>query len=249
MVGWTTPVSRGVLADAARFLELVSKAHDSGPSTRAHTTAVRLAAKERDDDPAFSSDEIPFTPQRVIGLLNRFVPDDAIVTADAGENRLFMMRWYESKRPGGYLQPAAGGGMGHAVPAALGAKLAHPDAPAIAVCGDGGFAMSMHGLMTAIEEELPIGVVVFNNGVLGWVLHGMGEQVVAAEFADFDHAAIARALGCDGVRPESVAELEAALARLGSLERPLVVDVPMGLDTSFREILDPIDRRRASTGY
>ena len=94
--------------------------------------------------------------------------------------------------------------MGYAVPAAMAAKLAHPDRPALAVCGDGGFAMSIHALMTAVQEHLPIGVLVFNNGALGWVLHGMGEKAVAAGFDPFDHAAIARSIGCDGVRVESV---------------------------------------------
>jgi acetolactate synthase-1/2/3 large subunit len=251
MVGWTMPVARAVLADAARFLEHLVKLHGGGALDRASGASARVTPVERDvlDNPASASEDVPFTPQRVISMLNRLVPEDAIVTADAGENRLFMMRWYANKRPGGYLQPAAGGGMGHAVPAALGAKLAHPEAPAVAVCGDGGFAMSMHGLMTAVEEKLPIGVVVFNNGVLGWVLHGMGEKVVAAELSDFDHAAIARALGCDGIRVGSVAELDEALGQLGSLERPLVIDVPMGLETSFREVLDPIDQRRSETGY
>jgi acetolactate synthase-1/2/3 large subunit len=250
MVGWTTPVARAVLSDGARFLEQLVKHDDGTPIARALGAAARCATKESEDThPAFSSDEVPFTPQRVISVLNRLMPEDAIVTADAGENRLFMMRWYASKRPGGYLQPAAGGGMGHAVPAALGAKLAHPEAPAVAVCGDGGFAMTMNGLLTSMEQQLPIGVVVFNNGVLGWVLHGMGEQVVAAELADVDYAAIARAMGCDAVRPGSVAELEDACSRLGSLERPLVIDVPMGLDSSFRDILDPIDQRRAASGY
>ena len=216
-------------------------------------SAISLRARWRPTttrtSPEFSSDEVPFTPQRVIGLLNEAIPENAIVTADAGENRLFMMRWYRSKRPGGYLQPAAGGGMGHAVPAALGAMLSDPTTPAVAVCGDGGFAMSMHGLMTAVEEHLPIGVVVLNNRALGWVLHGMGEKVVAADFADFDHAAIARALGCDGIRVTSVVQLEEALSRLSSLSRPLVIDVPVGLTTSFRDILDPIDKRRGMSGY
>jgi acetolactate synthase-1/2/3 large subunit len=250
MVGWTTPVARAVLADAARFLEQVLKQHDGTRLAPSASASTRVSSTDHDvSDPAFTSDEVPFTPQRVIGLLNRMMPEDAIVTADAGENRLFMMGWYRSKRPGGYLQPAAGGGMGHAVPAALGAKLAFPDAPAVAVCGDGGFAMSMHGLMTALEQQIPIAVVVFNNGALGWVLHGMGEQVVAAELGEFDHAAIARALGCDGVRPGSVAELEDAFSRLGSVDRPLVIDVPMGLSSSFRDVLDPIDQRRARSGY
>ena len=210
---------------------------------------MTLATGDQTADAASESDEVPFTPQRVIALMNRMIPENAIVTCDAGENRLFMMRWYRNKRPGGYLQPAAGGGMGHAVPAALGAKLFAPTAPVVAVCGDGGFSMSQHGLMTVVEEQLPIGVVVFNNRALGWVLHAMGDEVVAAEFADFDFAATARTLGCDGIHARSVPELEEAFSRLASLERPLVINVPMGLDTSFRDILDPLDQRRAVSGY
>lgn len=250
MVGWTTPVARPVLADAATFLKALVEHNDGAIVARPATAAARVAAAQpAGEGEPVSSGEAPFSPQRVIDMLNRFVPEEAIVTADAGENRLFMMRWYRSKRLGGYLQPAAGGGMGHAVPAALGAKLAHPDAPVVAVCGDGGFAMSLHGLMTAVEEQLPIGVVVFNNRALGWVLHGMGERAVAATFHDFDHPAIARAIGCDAVRPESPAELAEALGRLaGRLQRPLVVDVPLATTTSFRDILDPIDERRAANG-
>ena len=107
-----------------------------------------------------------------------------MITCDAGENRLFMMHWFRTAAGGEYLQPAAGGGMGYAVPAAMAARLADPDRPVLAVCGDGGFAMSIHALMTAIQEDLPIAVLVFNNGALGWVLHGMGERAVAANFAD-----------------------------------------------------------------
>ena len=101
--------------------------------------------------------------------------------------------------------------MGYAVPAAMAAKLAHPDRPALAVCGDGGFAMSIHALMTAVQEHLPIGVLVFNNGALGWVLHGMGEKAVAAGFDPVDHAAIARSIGCDAVRVESTSDLRDAI--------------------------------------
>jgi acetolactate synthase-1/2/3 large subunit len=249
VIGWTTPVERGVLADAATFLRDLVKLDADAPVRRSSSAADRVdAVRSEDESSAFTSDEVPFTPQRVIGLLNDLVPDHAIITCDAGENRLFMMRWYRSKRPGGYLQPAAGGGMGHAVPAALGAKLASPDAPVMAVCGDGGFSMSLHGLMTAIDESLPIAVLVLNNGVLGWVLNSMGKRAVATDLGDFDYASMARAMGCDGVRPTSVGELGDALGRLSNLERPLVIDVPTGLDTSYRDILDPIDKRRAVSG-
>ena len=64
----------------------------------------------------FTSDEVPIAPQRIIRLLQETFPDDGIITCDAGENRLFMMHWYRPKSANSYLQPAAGGGMGYAVP-------------------------------------------------------------------------------------------------------------------------------------
>jgi acetolactate synthase-1/2/3 large subunit len=160
-----------------------------------------------------------------------------------------MMHWYRSKLPGGYLQPAAGGGMGYAVPAAMAAKLAFPDRPSLAVCGDGGFAMSLHALMTAVQEHLPIGVLVFNNGALGWVLHGMGEKAVAASFARFDHAAMARSLGCDAVAVTTTSELRDAIKSVADLSRPLVIDVPTSLGTSFRDVTQDIAKQRRETGY
>lgn len=250
MLAWTTPVARAVLADAAAFLAQLVERHDAPTPLSRPSAAARVAEVQAPvDEAAVASTQLPFTPQHVIDALNRLVPEAAIVTADAGENRLFMMKWYRSKRPGCYLQPAAGGGMGHAIPAALGAKLVHPDAPVVAVCGDGGFAIALNGLMTAVEARLPIAVVVFANGALGWVLHGMGSRAVAAEFADFDHAAIARTLGCDGIRVDSSAALDDAISRVATLERPLVIDVPVGLETSFRDTLDPLAERRAARGY
>jgi acetolactate synthase-1/2/3 large subunit len=169
-------------------------------------------------------------------LLEEVLPDDAVVTCDAGENRLFMMQWFRTGEGGEYLQPAAGGGMGYAVPAAMAARLADAGRVIVAVCGDGGFAMSIHALMTAIQENIPIAVVVFNNGALGWVLHGMGREAVAASFADFDHAEIARSLGCDGFKVASVDDLRMALKSVNDLRRPMVIDVPTSLSTSFMDV-------------
>ena len=160
-----------------------------------------------------------------------------------------MMHWYRSKTAPRYLQPAAGGGMGYAVPAAMAARLATPDRPVLAVCGDGGFAMSIHALMTAVQEQLPIGVLVFNNGALGWVLHGMGEKAVAAGFDPFDHAAIAASIGCDSVRVESVSDLRDAIKALPDITRPFVIDVPTSLASSFRDVTQDIGARRRESGY
>lgn len=246
---WTQPADLGIVADAAHAMrDLVTLAATAGT----HDGARRVARAIEDHGELvggeFTSDEMPMPPQRIITLLQENTPADTVITCDAGENRLFMMRWFRNRLAGGYLQPAAGGGMGYAVPAALGARLAHPDKPIVAVCGDGGFGMSLHALMTAVQEKLPIAVVVFNNNALGWVLHSMGERAVAAGFDDFDHAAIAEAMGCDGVRVAHPDDLVEALGRVGELTRPLVIDVPTSLKASFKDIVQPLASTRWRSG-
>jgi acetolactate synthase-1/2/3 large subunit len=108
--------------------------------------------------------------------------------------------------------------------------------------------MSIHALMTAAQAGIATTVVVFNNNALGWVLHGMGEKAVAAGFDEFDHAAIARSAGCDGVRVTSVDELRQALASVGQHTVPYVIDVPVSLKTSFRDIVQPLASSRWKAG-
>ncbi len=197
---WNFPAETVVLGDAARILaQLGAEVRSRGEGRRA--AGVRRVARHRDahgffDAPAYTADDRPILPQRVIGELMRGLPENAIVTCDAGENRIMMTHFYQTKAAGGFLQAAGTGPMGFGIPAALAAKLVHPDRPVVAAVGDGGFAMTMNGLMTALEHDIPIVVVVFNNKALGWVLHGSGP--FAAEFNEFDHAAIARAMGCRG---------------------------------------------------
>src|SRR5258707_328234 len=191
-----------VLGDAPVIVGGLGEAVRRRPEGR-RAAAIGGVARHREahgffNTPAYTADDKPILPQRVIGELMRGLPDHAIVTCDAGENRILMTHYYQTKAAGGFLQAAGSGPMGFGIPAALGAKLVHPDRPVVAVCGDGGFAMTMNGLMTAIEQDIPITTVVFNNKALGWVLHGSGR--FAAEFNDFNHAQIAKAMGRRGIR-------------------------------------------------
>ena len=249
-ISWTYPADEQVVADAGYFLQTFRQFANDGevPAKRgiAEVAAARGHASVSNGRPAES--DLELTPHDIVQVLGECVPDSAVVTCDAGENRLFMLQWYRTKLPGGYLQPASGGGMGYAVPAALGAKLANFDRPVIAVCGDGGFAMSLHALMTAVQERIPIAVIVFNNNALGWVLHGMGDKVVAANFAAFDYGAIATAIGCDGARVRNTSELRTALGGIAALTKPLVVEVATSLATSFKDIVQPIASSRWTAG-
>jgi acetolactate synthase I/II/III large subunit len=246
---WTIPMDHVLVGDASVLLEEICRVHGSVARSRESTAQERVVQTSRLlVAPATGLPSAPFLARTVIGTIQGAVPSETIMTCDAGENRLFMMQWFCSSGRGAYLQPAGGGGMGYAVPAAMGAKLAHPDLPVLAVCGDGGFSMSLHGLMSAVEQSLPIGVLVMNNSALGWVLHG-SRNPVGAILRDFDLASIATSLGCDGVRVESLDELTDSLRRVGGLSRPLVIDVPTSLETSFKTVLQNIGRERSETGY
>jgi acetolactate synthase I/II/III large subunit len=239
---WTFPAEQVVLGDAAQIMGALCEAVRPRANGRADAATQRVAGHRKAqgyfDTPAYLDDDKPILPQRVIGELMRNLPDNAIVTCDAGENRILMTHFYQTKMAGGFLQAAGSGPMGFAIPAALAAKLVHPDRPVVAVCGDGGFAMTMNGMMTAIEHDIPITTVVFNNNALGWVLHGGGP--FAAEFNDFDHGAIARAMGCRGERVEDPARLGPALQEALASRQPTVIDVRTSLKTSFADITSPL---------
>jgi acetolactate synthase-1/2/3 large subunit len=235
---WTFPAEQVVLGDIKMFLGQLHEAVRSKVGHRREEGEKRVAAHRAEhgyfNTPAYDSDDKPILPQRVIGDMMKTLPDNAIVTCDAGENRILMTHFYQTKMAGGFLQAAGSGPMGFAIPAALAAKLVHPDRPVVAVCGDGGFAMTMNGMMTAIEHDIPITTVVFNNNALGWVLHGGGP--FAAEFNDFDHAAIARAMGCKGTRVEEEKDFAPALQEALASRKPTVLDVRTSLKTSFADV-------------
>jgi acetolactate synthase-1/2/3 large subunit len=235
---WTFPAEQVVLGDIKMFLGQLHEAVRSKAGHRRAEAERRVAAHRSEHGyfnvPAYDSDDKPILPQRVIGELMKNLPENAIVTCDAGENRILMTHFYQTKMAGGFLQAAGSGPMGFGIPAALAAKLVHPDRPVVAVCGDGGFAMTMNGMMTAIEHDIPITTVVFNNNALGWVLHGGGP--FAAEFNDFNHAAIARAMGCRGHRVEEAKDLGPALKEALASRTPTVIDVRTSLKTSFADV-------------
>jgi len=241
---WTMPVDCSLIGDARSTLrQLADAIREDDPVDQLEERRARIAeARSSEDffaDERESSDAVPILPQRLISELRRALDDDAMVCCDAGENRIFMAHYFRTRAPGTFIQSAGVGGMGYAIPAALAAKLVYPDRQAVAFCGDGGFAMTMNGLLTAREEGIPIVVVVMNNSALGWVKHeqAVKSREIACDFTENDHAAIARSFGCRGWRVEAPGDLGRALEDALSCGEPAVVDVVTTLSESYQSVV------------
>jgi acetolactate synthase-1/2/3 large subunit len=246
---WTYPCQEVVTGDAGIVLTRVTEAvgEIGGPSEEQCRQRREILKGMREEhgffsDPGYESDETPILPQRLIAEIHKAITDDTMIACDAGENRLFMTHYFQTRSAGSLIMPGFGA-MGYAIPAAMAAKLIHPERPVLAVCGDGGFGMAMQGLMTALDENIPVGVVVMNNSALGWVKHGQGNRVIASTFTDMNYAEIARAMGCRGIRVEKPEQLPDALAEALEAKVPVVVDVVTSFRTSFRDVSSPLLRR------
>jgi acetolactate synthase-1/2/3 large subunit len=215
-VGATVPVERGIVADARGALAALMEQVSSPRPTRDWTDAHRAY---------LDSCEIPLSrttngidPARVVGAMREVLPEDVVLTNDAGNFSAFLHRYWLHNRARTQLAPT-NGAMGYGVPAAVAAKLAAPERCVVAVVGDGGFLMSGQEIETAVRYGAPILVVAFRNGMHGTIaMHQAREmgRTAGIEIGDVDLAGYARSLGAEGytVRdPDELAPaLEAALA-------------------------------------
>ena len=179
-------------------------------------------------------------PGKVITTLRAVLPDDAILTTDAGNFAGWAGRGFRFRRPGTFVGPTSGA-MGYAIPAAIAAALVHRDRPVVAVVGDGGMGMTMAELETATREGARIIVLVFDNERYGTIRmwqtrRGSGEGV-GTELGPVDFVAIARGLGARGVKVERDADLEPALRQALADERSTVIHLV--LDRAWVSVDEP----------
>jgi acetolactate synthase-1/2/3 large subunit len=164
----------------------------------------------------------------VMAFLRGRLPDDAILTSGAGNFTVWAHRFYEFSRYGTQLAPRSGA-MGYGVPAAVAAKALHPDRVVVCLAGDGDFLMSGQELATAVLYELPILVLVVNNGMYGTIRMHQERQfpgrVVGTDLANPDFAAYAEAFGAYGEVVEETEELEEAFERALTAGRPALLEL------------------------
>ena len=235
----------GIIADARLALEQLL-AHRADHRRRPERWLERIAGWRKKWDeatrPPRTSDAVPIRPERVVADVRRVVPEDGIVLVDVGAHHNWIVAEYEARKPRTLVQTWGYASMGFGVAGPLGAKLAAPDRPVVTVCGDGGFAMNSSAVLTAVEHDIAVVWVVWNNGGFSVIrdqqLGYFGkDRELATMFRgkegrpfSADYAMMARSMGAAGVLVEKPADLAGQLEAAIASNRPTVLDVRVDPD-------------------
>jgi acetolactate synthase-1/2/3 large subunit len=243
-LGRNYPPDIAIVADARTFLRqllaaLAQRKPRADGALRAWQAEIAGWRREWEDftRPGFEIHASPIRPERVVADCQAVLPENAILACDVGVNHNWYMQFWKARRPQTMLNSWGFSGMGFGAAGALGAKLAAPDRPVVAVTGDGCFAMVPHVLCTAVEYDIPVVWVVWNN--FAWasirdIQHGMfGGRELGTAFHQGanrtpynpDFAAWARAAGVEGVTVTRSQDFKDALAHAVAANKPFLLDV------------------------
>ena len=167
-------------------------------------------------------------PQHLTRLIDKHADADAMFTADGGSPMVWVLRHVRANGRRRTLVSLLHGTMANAMPQALGLKKAFPDRQVISLSGDGGLAMLLGDLLTAVQEKIPIKVVVFNNGALDFVELEMKVEGLLDSYTDLenpDFSKLADVIGLRGWRVERNEELETAIFQFLAHPGPALLDV------------------------
>jgi pyruvate dehydrogenase (quinone) len=180
----------------------------------------KLARDRRNDS--------PLHPQYVAATIDRLAAADAIFTADVGTPCIWAARYLHMNGTRRLIGSFSHGSMANALPHAIGAQASHPGRQVVALSGDGGLTMLLGGIVTLRQLHLPVKIVVFNNGALGFVELEMKADGIVTFGTDLDNpdfVAMARSAGLLGVRVDKAGQLEDGLREAFAYDGPALVDV------------------------
>jgi acetolactate synthase-1/2/3 large subunit len=184
---------------------------------------------------------------RIMTWLRERLPDDAIVTSDAGNFSGWPNRFLQYRRPGRQLGPTSGA-MGYGIPAAVAAKIVHPDRIVVGFCGDGGFMMTGQELMTAAAEGPGPIILVFNNAMYGTIrMHQERRfpgRIVGTSLKNPDFAALAAAYGAFSATVSRTEEFAPAFEAAIAARRAAIIELQMDPEMiTTRTTLSALRRR------
>ena len=232
----------GLVGDARATLEeLLERLRALAPA-RASRKAEREALRAELD--ALADTQQP--QGGILRALQRSVPDDAIVVAGMTQIGYYSRPFWKVRQPRTYLTSSYSGNLGYAFPTALGAKVACPHRPVVAISGDGGFMYNVQEFSTAAKYGINVVQLVFNDDAYGNVARDLDEAwggSYEAELRNPDFMKLADAFGVVGLRASSPTQVGELVGKAIALDRPVLIEIPVG--RMPRPMFFPLRPRRA----
>lgn len=249
-LGRRAKVDMGLIGDIRSTIEallpLVTQKEDRSflaPVLDLHARLSKRAA-EHITQPA---DSTVLRPEVVANAICELAAPDAVFTADTGMCVVWAARHLKMQKKQRLLASFSHGSMANALPQAIGASLASRERQVIALCGDGGLTMLMGELLTAVEQNLPVKLMVFNNSTRGMVRAEMiaaGYEPWGTDVTNPDFGAVARAIGLHGERVQRMEDIKPAITRALAYQGPALIDFvtdPRALSMPPSKTLDEVE--------
>lgn len=241
-IGFTYPIEYGAVSEAKRALKLIIeaiKAKKPKINVPERIEAIKKFKSERNFfcDPKFTSDETPIAPERVVKDLNDVISEDDLVVLDGGNNRVWMGKYFQTKKAGQLIAPGGVTPIGWSVTASLAAQMLSPNRRVIAFLGDGGMVLQLYGLEMARDFNLPVTYVVINNSCLGNVMdYQPDHRRLATEYPEPRLAEIAKGVGIEGYKVEHPEDVKSVLTEAIRSDKPALVDIRTSKQKHFKAI-------------
>lgn len=228
-LGKRSPIDLGLVGDVADSIQaLLPKLTPKNDQTHLDKALTQWKKDKAEYVQEAESGQSLIHPQTVAHTLDKLAKDDAIFTADGGSPMVWLLRHLTATGKRRFLTSLAHGTMANAYPQALGIAKAYPDRQVIALCGDGGMSMLMGDLLTLVQEDIPVKLVIFNNESLGFVemeqrVEGLLDSFTGLKNPDFSK--VAQTLGLEGFRVDKTDQLEGAMQQWLATDKPALLDV------------------------
>ncbi|MEW6123116.1 MAG: ubiquinone-dependent pyruvate dehydrogenase [Pseudomonadota bacterium] len=227
----TSRLDLGLVGDVKPTLQKLLKVVKPKDDSRFLDAAQKHYVTSRKDLDALAVPAGPkkaIHPQYLAKMVDEVAAQDAVFTCDVGETTVWAARYLKMNGKRALLGSLIHGSMANALPQAIGAQGAYPGRQIVSMSGDGGFTMLMGDIVSLRQLDLPVKIVVFNNGLLGFVdmeMKAAGFLNVGTDLQNPDFAAMANAIGVLGIRVEDSADVKPALERAFAHPGPALVDV------------------------
>ena len=229
-IGRRAPVDLGIVGDVRTTLEallpLLEQNPDDGHLTQAREHYVKTR-KGLDELAAPAAGKRRIHPQQIAKALSDQAAEDAVFTCDVGLPTVWAARYLAMNGKRRLIGSFWHGSMANAMPHAIGAQVALPHRQVISLSGDGGFTMLMGDFLSLAQLGLPVKVVVFNNGALGFIeleQKSSGFLNIGTDLENPNFAAMAEAVGVRGIRLENPGEVDAGIAEALAHNGPVLID-------------------------